>query len=390
MKTWESTRITSLPPYIFERINRQKMEARAAGRDVVDLGMGNPDLPTPAHIVAKLTEVASDPKTHRYSASRGIKGLRLAITDWYEQRYGVLLDPDTEAVAVIGSKEGLCHLALAVFNPGDAVLTPSPTYPAHIYPFAIAGVKTVDMPLLAENKYLPDLAAIDLKTRPRPRALLLSYPHNPTTQVCTLDFLREACDFCRENNLFLIHDLAYGELVYDHNPAPSILQVPGAKEFAVEFYSLSKTYNMAGWRVGFAVGNRQLVGALAKLKSYYDYGIFTPVQVAAVAALRGPQDCVREIRETYRNRRDVLLSGLRRLGWSAPVSPATMYAWLPIPEQYRALGSLKFAQLLLEKANCAFSPGIGFGVYGEGYLRAALVENEHRLRQAVRNIGRIL
>ncbi len=390
MKEWESSRIANLPPYLFERINRQKIQARSEGRDVIDLGMGNPDLPTPAHIIAKLKEVADDPKAHRYSASKGIKGLRKAICDWYRKRFSVNLDADKEVVAVIGSKEGLCHFALAAFNPGDAVLVPNPSYQAHWFPFTIAGVKTVDLPLLPDNDFLPDFRKVKSGIHHRPKALLLSYPHNPTTQVADLDTMEEAVDFCRQKGLFLIHDLAYGELVFDGHSAPSILQVPGAKEIAIEFYSLSKTYSMAGWRVGFAVGNEKLVGALIKLKSYYDYGIFTPIQVAAVAALNGPQDCVALHRETYQKRRDVMVSGLQRIGWDVPIPPATMYIWAPLPHKYVSMGSLDFASFLLEKAEVVVSPGVGFGSYGEGYVRIALVENEQRLRQAVRNIGRVL
>ncbi len=390
MLSCKSERIANLPPYIFERINRLKAQARADGHDVIDLGMGNPDLPTPPHIVAKLKEAVDDPKTHRYSASKGIKGLRRAIVEWYANRFGVALDQEKEVVSVIGSKEGLCHFALAAFNSGEAILAPNPTYPAHYFPFKILGVRTVDMPLLPENKFLPDLGKINLKIEPRPKAMLLSFPHNPTTAVAGLDFMKEAVDFCRRNNLFLLHDLAYGELVFDGGSAPSILQVPGAKELAIEFYSLSKTYNMAGWRVGFAVGNEELVGALVKLKSYYDYGIFTPIQVAAIAAMKGPQDCVAQTRETYQKRRDVMVSCLKKAGWDVPVSPATMYLWAPLPEKMRAIGSLEFATLLMDRADVAVSPGVGFGPYGEGFVRMALVENEQRLRQAARNIAKII
>ncbi|HNQ35049.1 MAG TPA: aminotransferase class I/II-fold pyridoxal phosphate-dependent enzyme [bacterium] len=390
MKDPLSSRISNLPPYVFARINQLKAQARAAGKDIIDLGMGNPDLPTPPHIVEKLTEVAHDPKAHRYSASQGIRGLRRAIVDWYAKRFGADLDPDREVVAVIGSKEGLCHFALAAFEPGEAVLVPNPTYPIHLYSFAIAGVGTVDLPLLPENGFLPDLGRINLKAGPRPKALLLSFPHNPTTSMVGLDYLAEAVDFCRRNDLFLIHDLAYGELVFDGRTAPSVLQVPGAKEVAIEFYSLSKTYCMAGWRVGFAVGNPQLVGALIRLKSYYDYGIFTPIQVAAAAALRGPQDCVVQARETYQARRDLLVDRLARAGWEVPRPPATMYIWAPLPEKFRAMGSMDFAAFLLERAEVVVSPGVGFGRYGERYVRLALVENEQRLRQAARNIAKAL
>jgi len=390
MKDCKSKRIANLPPYIFERINRLKAQARTEGRDVIDLGMGNPDAATPPHIIAKLKEVADDPKAHRYSASKGIKGLRRAICEWYQRRYQVTLDPEKEACAVIGSKEGLCHFALAAFDPEDSVLVPNPTYPTHIYAFAIAGVKTEDVPLLPENNFLPDFGRTNLNVRPRPKALLLSFPSNPTTRIADLALMEKAVAYCRENDLFLIHDLAYGELVFDGLTSPSVLQVPGAKDIAIEFYSLSKTYSMAGWRVGFAVGNEELVGALTKIKSYYDYGIFTPIQVAAIEALKGPQDCVPLHRETYQKRRDVLVSGLRRIGWEVPSPPATMYAWAQLPERYRSMGSLEFSMMLLDKANVVTSPGNGFGSYGEGYVRFALVENEHRLRQAIRNIGKLL
>ncbi len=386
----KSERIANLPPYIFERISRLNAQARAAGRDVIDLGMGNPDLPAPPHVIAKLKETVDEPGVHRYSASKGIGVLRQAIVGRYAKRFGVSLDPDKEAVAVIGSKEGLCHFALAAFNSGESILVPNPSYPAHYFPFHIIGVRTQDMPLLAENNFLPDLSKINLKVEPRPKAMLLSFPQNPTTAVANLDFLKEAVDFCRRNNLFLIHDLAYGELVFDGGTAPSILQVPGAKDIAIEFYSLSKTYNMAGWRVGFAVGNEDLVSALVKLKSYYDYGVFTPIQMAAVAALDGPQECVVQIRQTYQKRRDVLVSCLKKVGWDVPVSPATIYLWAPLPEKMRAMGSLAFATLMLDKADVAVSPGIGFGPYGEGFVRIALVENEQRLCQAARNIAKIL
>jgi len=386
----KSERIANLPPYIFERISRLNVQARVEGRDIIDLGMGNPDLPASSHVIAKLKEAVDEPGMHRYSASKGIGVLRQAIAGWYAKRFSVSLNPDKEAVVVIGSKEGLCHFALAAFNSGESILVPNPTYPAHYFPFHIIGVRTQDMPLLAKNNFLPDLAKINLKIEPKPKAMLLSFPHNPTTAVASLDFLKEAVDFCRRNDLFIIHDLAYGELVFDGGAAPSILQVPGAKDIAIEFYSLSKTYNMAGWRVGFAVGNEKLVGALVKLKSYYDYGVFTPIQMAAVAALNGSQDCVVQTRQTYQRRRDVLVSSLEKAGWDVPVSPATMYLWAPLPGKLRTMGSLAFATFLLDNADVAVSPGIGFGQYGEGFVRIALVENEQRLRQAACNIAKIL
>ncbi len=386
----EAERIRNLPPYLFHHINERKLKARQAGKDVIDLGMGNPDQPTPPHIVEKLREVALDPRAHRYSASRGIKHLRKAICDWYQERFNVELDPETEAVAVIGSKEGISHLMLAVLNKGDSILIPNPTYLVHIYSVLIAGGNIYDLPLLPENDFLSDFSTTLFERYPKPKALLLSYPHNPTTAVVNLEFFEKAVEFAKRNNLFIIHDLAYSEICFDGYQAPSFLQAKDAKKVGMEFYSLSKTYNMAGWRVGFAVGNKDLIGALAKLKTYYDFGIFTPVQVAGITALTGPQECIKEIVSTYQRRRDVLVNGLNSIGWKVEKPKATMYLWAKIPERFQKLGSMKFSLDLLDKAEVAVSPGIGFGRFGEGYVRFALVENEQRIKQAIKNIKKFL
>ncbi len=386
----EAERIRNLPPYLFHHINERKLKARQAGKDVIDLGMGNPDQPTPPHIVEKLREVALDPRAHRYSASRGIKHLRKAICDWYQERFNVELDPETEAVVVIGSKEGISHLMLAVLDKGDTVLIPNPTYPSHLYSVIIAGGNIYDIPLLPESNFLPDFSTTILGRYPRPKALLLSYPHNPTTAVVNLEFFEKAVEFAQRNNLFIIHDLAYSEICFDGYQAPSFLQAKGAKKIGMEFYSLSKTYNMAGWRVGFAVGNKELIGALAKLKTYYDYGVFTPIQVASITALTGSQECIKEIVSTYQMRRDVLVNGLNTIGWKVEKPKATMYVWARIPEEFQKIGSMKFSLDLLDKADVAVSPGIGFGKFGEGYLRFALVENEQRIKQAIKNIKKFI
>lgn len=375
---------------MFARINQMKLDARRAGRDIIDLGMGNPDIPTPSHIVDKLCEVAHDPKAHRYSASKGIAHLRRAITVWYERRFGVDLDPETEAIAVIGSKEGICHLFLAILDEGDMVLVPSPSYPIHYYSVVIAGGHLHTVPLTAEHNFLPDLSKVTREAYPRPKLLILSYPNNPTAQVVDTAFFEEVVEFAKKENILIIHDMAYSEICFDGYKAPSFLQVKGAKEVGIEFYSLSKTYNMAGWRVGFAVGNQHVIAALAKLKSYYDYGIFTPIQVAAIAALEGDQSCIEEMVRTYSGRRDVLVNGLNSMGWNVPCPKATMYVWAPIPERFRSLGSMKFSELLLEEAMVATSPGIGFGTAGEGYLRLAMVENERRIKQALRGIKKVM
>jgi len=385
-----SKHMERIPPYLFARINQLKLDARRAGKDVIDLGMGNPDRPTPSHIVEKLCEVAHDPKTHRYSASKGIPNLRRAIANWYGQRFGVDINPETEAIAVIGSKEGITHLFLAILNEGDMVIVPSPSYPIHYYSVVIAGGHLHTIPLTEQNNFLPDLAHITWNVYPQPKILILSYPNNPTTQVVDLAFFEEVVEFAKREDMLIVHDLAYSEISFDGYKAPSFLQAKGAKDVGIEFYSLSKTYNMAGWRVGFAVGNRNVIAALAKLKSYYDYGIFTPIQVAAIAAIEGDQSCVDELRLEYKRRRDVMVDGLNGMGWNVPRPRATMYVWAPIPEKFRSLGSMKFSEFLLDEALVASSPGIGFGTFGEGYLRLSLVENEHRIKQALRGIRKVM
>jgi alanine-synthesizing transaminase len=389
-RTMEFPRIKRLPPYVFNVIGDLKQQARRAGEDIIDLSMGNPDAASPPHVVQKLVEAATKPVNHRYSVSRGIYKLRVAICDWYRRRYAVDLDPDAEAIVTIGSKEGLGHLALAVLGPGDVVLCPSPTYPIHQYSVIIAGADVRSIPLLPGGDFLGLLHEAVRSMWPKPKMLILNFPHNPTTEVVDLDFFRQIVPFAREHGLLVVHDLAYADLVFDGYTAPSFLQVPGAMEVGVEFFTISKSYNMPGWRVGFAVGNRELIGALARIKSYLDYGIFQPVQVAAIAALNGPQDCVAETVERYRVRRDVLCEGLERAGWSIPKPRATMFVWGRIPEPVRAAGSIEFSKFLLREAKVAVSPGIGFGEYGDEYVRFALIENEHRTRQAVRGIRKAL
>ncbi len=379
-------RIERMPPYVFAIVNDLKMKARRRGEDIIDLGMGNPDQGTPKHIVDKLIEAAQNPKNHRYSASKGIPKLRSAITDWYREKYQVELDPETEAIATIGSKEGISHLGLTLFGPGDTVLVPNPTYPIHAYSVIIANGDVRHVPLMPDMDFFEELRKAYMQTWPRPKAMIISFPHNPTTQVVDLGFFEKIVAFAKENNVMVIHDLAYAELVFDGYTAPSFLQVPGAMDVGVEFVSLSKTYNMPGWRVGFAVGNNKIIGALTRMKSYLDYGMFQPIQIAAIIALKGPQDCVQEIVELYRCRRDTLCDGLNRIGWEMEKPKATMFVWARIPEKFRAMKSLEFSKLLLEKARVAVSPGIGFGEYGDEYVRFALVENEHRTRQAVKGI----
>ena len=379
-------RIERLPPYVFNIVNELKAAARARGEDIIDFGMGNPDQPTPPHIVAKLVEAAQRPDTHRYSMSKGIPRLRRAICQWYSRRFAVELDPDSEAIVTIGSKEGLAHLALATVGPGDAVLVPNPAYPIHPYGFVIAGADIRHVPLVPGIDFFAELKKAITDSWPRPKMLVLNFPGNPTTQCVDLDFFSQVVEVAREHNIWVVHDIAYADIVFDGYEAPSILQVPGAKEIAVEFYSLSKSYNMPGWRVGFMCGNAELVAALAKMKSYLDYGTFTPIQVASITALEGPQDCVAEIRATYQRRRDVLCDGLDSIGWSVERPKATMFVWAPIPEAYRHLGSLEFSKHLLEKAHVAVSPGIGFGAYGDDHVRFSLIENEHRTRQAIRGL----
>jgi alanine-synthesizing transaminase len=382
--------IRRLPPYVFAEVNAMKARARAAGEDIIDFGMGNPDFPTPKHIVDKLTEAAQDPRTHRYSESRGIKGLRRALSGYYGRRFGVDIDPETEAVVTIGSKEGLANLAGAITSPGDVILVPNPSYPIHQFGFIIAGAAVRNIPVAADQDLLSALDRAVKHSVPKPTAVLLNYPNNPTAELATLDFYAEVVDFCRQREIYVLSDLAYAEIYFDGNPPPSILQVPGARDVAIEFTSMSKTYSMPGWRIGFACGNRTLIAALARVKSYVDYGAFTPVQVAATAALNGPQECVVEMREHYRQRRDVLISGLVAAGWDVPSPPATMFAWAPIPPAFRHLGSLEFSKLVLREAKVAVSPGIGFGEHGDSHVRFALVENTHRIRQAVRSIKSFL
>ncbi|MEJ2308188.1 MAG: alanine transaminase [Gammaproteobacteria bacterium] len=382
----EFRRIKRLPPYVFAIVNALKAEARARGEDIIDFGMGNPDQPTPKHIVDKLVEVAQRRDTHRYSQSRGIPRLRRAICNWYKDRYDVDLDPETEAIVSIGSKEGLAHLALACLGPGDSVLVPNPAYPIHPYGFVIAGADVRHVPLVPGVDFFDELEKAITESWPRPKMLVLNFPGNPTTQCVELDFFERVIAIAREHNIWVIHDIAYADIVFDGYKAPSVLQVPGAKEVAVEFFSLSKSYNMPGWRVGFMVGNQALVAALAKIKSYLDYGTFTPIQVAAITALEGPQECVRQIRDMYQKRRDVLCDGLNALGWQVEKPKATMFVWAKIPEQYQAMGSLEFSKKLITDAKVAISPGIGFGQHGDDHVRFSLIENEHRTRQALRGI----
>ncbi len=379
-------RIQRLPPYVFNIVNQLKAEARARGEDIIDFGMGNPDQPTPQHIVDKLVEVAQRRDTHRYSLSRGIPRLRRAICNWYRDKFEVELDPETEAIVTIGSKEGLAHLAMATVGPGDAVLVPNPAYPIHPYGFIIAGADIRHVPLVPGVDFFDELEKAITDSWPRPKMLILNFPGNPTTGCVELEFFERVVEVAREHQIWVVHDLAYSDIVFDGYRAPSILQVPGAREVAVEFYSLSKSYNMPGWRVGFMCGNATLVAALARIKSYLDYGMFTPIQVAAITALEGPQDCVAEIRERYRQRRDVLCDGLNSIGWKVEKPRATMFVWAPIPEAYREMGSLEFSKKLLRDARVAVSPGIGFGSYGDDHVRFSLIENEHRTRQAIRGL----
>jgi len=382
----EFRRISRLPPYVFNIVNELKAQARARGEDIIDFGMGNPDQPTPAHIVAKLVEASQRNNTHRYSASRGIPRLRRAICNWYRDRYAVDLDPESEAIVTIGSKEGLAHLALATVAPGDAVLVPNPAYPIHPYGFVIAGADIHYVPLVPGVDFFAELEKSIRDSWPVPKMLVLNFPGNPTAQCVELDFFQKVVDIAREHGIWVIHDLAYADIVFDGYVAPSILQVPGAKEVAVESFSLSKSYNMPGWRVGFMCGNPKLIAALARMKSYLDYGMFTPIQIAAITALEGPQECVGQIRDMYCSRRDVLCDGLRSAGWEVARPKATMFVWAQIPEAYRHLGSLEFSKLLIREAKVAASPGIGFGEYGDDHVRFALIENEHRTRQAVRGL----
>jgi alanine-synthesizing transaminase len=383
-------RIKRLPPYVFEQVNKLKAEARARGDDIIDFGMGNPDMPTPDHIVAKLVETVRNPRTNRYSASKGIGGLRRAQAAYYDRRFGVKLNPETQVVATLGSKEGFANVAQAITAPGDVILVPNPTYPIHEFGFIMSGGVIRHLPASTDSQFMVSLDKAVRHSVPKPSALVLNYPANPTAVVASRDFYREVVTFAKKNDLIVLSDLAYAEIYFDGEPPPSILEIPGAMDIAVEFTSLSKTYSMPGWRMGFAVGNERLIQALTRVKSYLDYGAFTPIQVAATAALNGPQDCIDEIRGVYRRRRDCLVDALSRAGWPIPSPPATMFAWAPIPDMFAHFGSLEFSKLLLEKAGVAVSPGVGFGEYGEGHVRIALVENEQRIRQAARSIRKFL
>jgi alanine-synthesizing transaminase len=386
----EYYRIKRLPPYVFAIVTDLKVKARARGEDIIDLGMGNPDLPTPSHIVEKMVQATRNPKNHRYSASKGIRRLRVAITGWYRSRFGVELDPESEAVATIGSKEGLAHLMLALLQPGDAVLVPNPAYPIHAYSVVISDGDLRSVPLVPGGDFFARLQEAVRQAWPKPKGLLINFPHNPTTQVTDAAFFERVVTFAREHHLWVIHDFTYADLAFDGYRPPSFLATAGAREVGVEFFSMTKSYNMAGWRLGFACGNPRMIHALARLKSYLDYGVFQPIQIAGIVALEGPQACVAATVEAYRKRRDVLVTGLGRIGWKVEKPRGTMFVWAPIPDAYRGMGSLEFAKLLLAEAKVAVSPGIGFGEYGEGFVRFALVENEHRIRQAVRGIKKVL
>ena len=386
----EFHRVKRLPPYVFAEVNDMKAKARAAGEDVIDFGMGNPDLASPPHVVEKLVEAVQNPRTHRYSVSRGITGLRRANAAYYARRFNVEIDPETETIVTLGSKEGFANLAMAITSPGDVALVPNPSYPIHAYGFIIAGGALRHLPVGPNVDMMQELERAVAHSVPKPLAVVLNFPSNPTAQVVGLDFYEQVVAFCREQGIWILSDLAYAEIYFDDFVPPSILEIPGAREIAVEFSSVSKTYSMPGWRIGFATGNAKLIAALARIKSYLDYGAFTPIQVAASAALNGPQEIIDEARDTYRRRRDVLVESFGRAGWEIPSPSATMFAWAPIPDQFRELGSLEFSKLLLEHAEVAVSPGIGFGEYGEGYVRIALVENRQRIQQAARNIKRFL
>jgi alanine-synthesizing transaminase len=386
----EFYRIKRLPPYVFEEVNRLKAKARAAGEDIIDFGMGNPDMPTPAHIVDKLCETARAPRTNRYSVSRGINGLRKAMAGYYDRRFGVKLDPDTEVIAALGSKEGFANLAAAITAPGDVVLVPNPSYPIHAFGFILAGAAIRHIKATTPEAYLSEIGRATRHSIPSPLAMVVNYPSNPTAQVVGLDFYKEIVAFAKKHEMWVLSDLAYADIYFDDNPPPSILQIEGAKDVAIEFMSMSKTFAMPGWRMGYAAGNKTLIAALTRIKSYLDYGAYTPIQVAASAALNGPAECIDEIRGIYKSRRDVLVEAMGRSGWDIPSPPATMFAWAPVPEPFKAAGSMEFSKQLLIHAQVAVSPGIAFGEYGEGYVRIGLVENEHRIRQAARNVKRFL
>ncbi len=381
-------RVRRLPPYVFEQVNRLKAQARANGADIIDLGMGNPDLPAPRHVVEKLVETAGKPRTDRYSASKGIPGLRRAQAAYYERRFGVKLNPDTQVIATLGSKEGFANMAQAITAPGDVVIVPNPSYPIHAFGFLMAGGVVRSCPADPTPEFFVALEKAVVHSIPKPIAVVVCYPSNPTAMVASLDFYKDLVAFAKKHEIFILSDLAYSEVYFDDNPPPSVLQVPGANDVTVEFTSMSKTYSMAGWRIGFAVGNERLLAALARVKSYLDYGAYTPVQVAAAAALNGPDDCIAEMRSIYKKRRDVMVESFAQAGWNIPAPQASMFAWVPIPEKFRHLGSLEFSKLLIEKADVAVAPGIGFGEHGDEYLRLALVENEQRIRQAARGIRR--
>ena len=382
----EFHRIKRLPPYVFSEVNQLKLAARALGKDIIDFGMGNPDMPTPTHIVDKMQETLRNPKTHGYSASRGINGLRKAVAGFYARRFSVEIDPETETIVTLGSKEGLANLASAITTPGDVILVPNPSYPIHQFGFMIAGASVRNVPVLPDKNYMGALESAVRHSVPKPIALVLNYPNNPTTITAPFEFYEEVVSFCKSHEIYILSDLAYSELYFDGYPPPSILEVAGAKDIAVEFTSMSKSYSMAGWRVGFATGNSELISALGRVKSYLDYGAFTPIQVAAAAALNGPDSCIKDIREIYKKRRDVLVTSMAAAGWEIPSPQATMFAWAPIPDKFKHLGSIEFSKLLLNEADVAVSPGVAFGEYGEGYVRISLVENEQRIRQAARNI----
>jgi len=386
----EFRRMSRLPPYVFSTVNKIKMDARRRGEDIIDLGMGNPDIPTPKHIVDKLIEAVKKGHNHRYSASMGITKLRHAICDWYKRRFDVELDPDEEAIVTIGAKEGLAHLVLATISPGDVVFSPNPTYPIHPYSVIIAGGDLRSIPIGPDRDFFEDLLAATKQTWPAPKMLIISYPHNPTTEVVDREFFEKIVDFCREHDMIVIHDFAYADLVFDGYKPPSFLQIPGAKDIGVELISVSKSYSMPGWRVGFCVGNRDLVAALRRIKSYLDYGQFQPVQIASIIALNGPDDCVKEIVDTYRKRRDVLIGGLNRVGWHIEKPKGTMFVWGKIPEKFREMGSVEFSKMLIAEAKVAVAPGLGFGQYGDDHVRFALVENPHRIRQAIKGIKQIM
>jgi alanine-synthesizing transaminase len=386
----EFSRIKRLPPYVFAIVNALKMEARRSGKDIIDLGMGNPDLPTPKHIVDKLCEAAKNPKNHRYSASRGITQLRVAITEWYKRRFGVDLDPESEVVVTIGAKEGLSHLSYATLGPGDAVMTPTPAYPIHPYSAILAGAEVRYIPTGRGFDFFEEMEKAFKTMWPKPKMLIINFPHNPTTECIEPEFFRRIVDFAKENSIIVVHDFAYADLCFDGYRAPSFLQAPGAKDVGVEFFSLTKSYSMAGWRVGFCCGNRELIGALTKIKSYLDYGMFQPIQIASIIALRGPQECVSEIRSIYESRRNVLIKGLNQAGWNIEPPKATMFVWAEVPKPFAKAGSLEFSKLLIREAGVAVSPGIGFGDGGDNFVRFALVENEHRIRQATRGIKKVL